>query len=326
MLSSIVGFNPLDKGQEDQTFSRLEGASRKGVALARSQSEGQRIGLVIGMSTAEYGVDLRTLDQIDSGLKWAKVIGEHASFSNMLAIVRRVVEQGVKPERVLLCFHYGMFVGAERAPVSRSYLLSRVLSRADDLNVFGEISRAWGLTWIGRNRMPVVNVFETQLGALRERSLTAFSQDAPAIYAPIDPFVDTKNTRTSRGPAAWAGRIALVKERGWQNEAAYAVGNEQVRALQEVLPLLRANVVLVLLPERSVLRELIPETRARAVLDQAIAEAKLPSPPILDLRAALPDEEFVDEAHPTGAGRRHLSAVLKGELPTLFSLAPQSDK
>ena len=63
MLSSIVGFNPLDKGQEDQTFSRLEGASRKGVALARSQSEGQRIGLVIGMSTAEYGVDLRTLDQ-----------------------------------------------------------------------------------------------------------------------------------------------------------------------------------------------------------------------------------------------------------------------
>src|SRR5689334_22336070 len=49
-------------GQELQTYSRLEQASAKSAALVRAARRGEAIGVALGMSTTDQGIDLRALE------------------------------------------------------------------------------------------------------------------------------------------------------------------------------------------------------------------------------------------------------------------------
>jgi hypothetical protein len=319
LASAVFGWDAYrDVAQESQTYSRLELASGKAIALASAARRGQRVALVYGMSTAEQGIQLRSLEKLDTSLRWAKITGEHASFVNLLEVARRVERSGVPAARTLLGVHYGMLAGANRLPMTRSQQLGRVMSRADKLNLLGEASRALTLSWLGKNREATANAVETRLGAMREHLLGSFGQSPDAIYPRVaDPFKDIVNSRTTRQREAWQGRVDLVKKRGWGRPESYSASSEQARALTELVRLLgrRPGLVIVLLPERSVLRELIPESAAAAALRGAVEAAGVSiAPPIVDLRAALPDTEFVDEAHPTGAGSARLAVALNAAL------------
>jgi hypothetical protein len=319
LATALLGWDAFRGApQESQTYSRLELASSKGVALSSAQRHGQRLGLAYGMSTTEQGVQLRRLEELRPALRWAKVTGEHPSFNNLLEVARRVEREGVQPTRTLLCVHYGMFVGAGRLPSTRAALMARVLSRSDGLNLFGEASRALSLSWLGNNRQATVNAVETRLGAVRERWLRSWGQPSDAIYPHLaDPFADVVNVRTARQREAWQGRIELARKRGWGEPAAYSADSAEGRALTELVNLLgqRPGLVVVLLPERSVLRDLIPEDAASAALHGALRAARVSMPPpVLDLRAALSDADFVDEAHPTGPGSARLSTALNAAL------------
>ena len=316
-VSATSGWDRFGGIEEPQTFNRDELASAKAAALASAIRKGERVGLVVGMSTADWGIDLRMLEAAD-GLKWAKVTGEFASFGNMLEIVERIEREGATPAKTLLCMNYGMLVGNQRPSSTWQSQLARVLGRGGRLRPAARASLGWTLTWLGHNRTHAANAFETRLGALRESILTEFSQSHAAIYPSVsDPFADSPNEHGRSRQSVWEGRLDGIRAR-WASAIAQAGAtgtrsNAQTRALTRIVALLgkRPGFSIVVMPEHSALRAAIPESFARGMMTDAIAAAGLDRPPaIVDIRAALPDEDFADDTHASHAGRPHFTAAL----------------
>jgi hypothetical protein len=317
VVSGSVGWDTFGGSEQSQTFSRFEQASAKALALNHAARSGARVGLVVGMSTADWGIDLRQLEAAGDHLRWAKVTGEFSSFSNLLEIVRRFEHQRVQPERTLLCVHYGMLLGARRYKTTRSERVAQVIERTSKTRSSSELSRLSTLTWLGNNRAGAANVLELQLTAVRERILSSFAQPPQLIYPAIrDPFEDSSNTRKRMNPTVRERHVSNFQER-WrlaQVPAASSDSEAQISALAEIVRLLgqRPGLVVVLMPEHSALRAVVPQPFAETLFKEALTRSgRGSSTTVLDIRASLPDEYFADEVHATAEGRPVLTAALE---------------
>jgi hypothetical protein len=91
----------------------------------------------------------------------------------------------------------------------------------------------------------------------------------------------------------------------------------KAEALRRVMTGLRRrgfNVVLLLMPEHSLLRSLVPP-QAEVTFNQVLAEAAGNEPvPVISLRSAIPDEDFNSFVHVDRKGRKTVSEVLPGLL------------
>jgi len=316
IVSGRMGWDSFGGVEQGQTFSRLELASAKSAALGQAERRGVRIGLVVGMSTADWGVDLRQLETPSDAVRWAKITGEFSSFSNLLDVVRRFDQADFTPERTLLCIHYGMLLGARRHKSTRSERLGEILARARQARSTNEIARLVTLSWAGNNRAGVANTLELRLGSWHERLLGWLGQPADVAYPTLlDPFEDTPNHHQPMHPSVRQRHVANFAER-WRlaQIAPEPDQRTQALALGEIVARLgrRPGLKLVLMPEHSALRAVEPELFARRSLEDALATSGLQSsPPIIDLRSAVPDEYFADEAHATAAGRPLVTSALK---------------
>lgn len=318
-VSATLGYDHF--GGQRQTFSRIEQASAKALALAAAQRRGVSVGLVLGMSTADWGIDLSRLDQASPGLHWAKVTGEYSSFTNLLEVVRRFRGTGLRPQRTLLCVHYGMLLGTRRHEATRLERLREFRERLPPPGETAGLGRIFTLSWLGNNRARAANDFELRLGALREKLLLAFSQPMSTIY-PLkdDPFADTQNAHVKPTPQVRRRHVQAFQER-WQTAQA-ARDDEatagEARALTSLIEQLSSSgrLVVVLMPEHSEFRAVAPQALARRLLDQAILRAHVSEQPsFVDLRDQLPDEYFIDEVHASRAGRPRLTEALLDALP-----------
>jgi hypothetical protein len=316
VVSAEQGWDTFGGVEQSQTFSRLEQASAKALGLASAQRRGAHVGLVIGMSTADWGIGLRQLEAADSSLRWAKVTGEFSSFSNLLEIVRRFDHAGVAASRTLLCVHYGMLLGARRHKSTWTERVHQLLERTSQSGSTNELGRVVTLSWLGNNRAGAANALELRLGSLRERLLTSLSQPAELVFPRLaDPFEDSLNVHAPMNPNVRERHVKNFTER-WRLARGAGSGKDeaaQTQALTQIVELLgrRPGLLIVLMPEHSALRTVEPEPFAGAMLASALAAAKLPEPPaVLDLRSSLPDPYFADEVHATAAGRPVLTAAL----------------
>jgi hypothetical protein len=315
-VSARFGWDSFGGVEQSQSFARLEHASAKAFALERARRAGAPVGLVVGMSTADWGVDLRLLERQD-GRHWAKITGEFASFTNLLDVVRRIDAADFAPDRTLLCVHYGMLLGARRQRTTRRERVAQLLERTSAARSSGELSRVVTLSWLGNNRAGAANAFELRLGAAREGLLRTFSQPPEVIY-PVDAdvFEDTRNDRAPMHPSVRLRHVQQQAER-WrlaQTALEHTDAAAQSRALREIVALLgrRSRLVVVLLPEHSALRAVVPTAFAKSLLDAALSPgAARTAPVVVDLRDALADDWFADEVHATGRGRPFLTAALK---------------
>lgn len=315
LVSTTLGWDSFGGQEQTQTFSRLEQASAKVAALRAATQSGTRVGLVLGVSTADWGVDLRLLER-ETHLRWAKVTGEFSSFTNLAEVVRRFDGPGVEANQTLLCVHYGMLLGARRQKTTRLERLAQIRERTGQTRSSSDVARLVTLSWLGNNRAGAANRVELSLGAQRARLLGRFGQSDEIIYPSLaDPFEDTPNQRKAMHPSVRARHVAQAAER-WrlvQADASKSDQTAQAAALSEMVGLLgrRPGLVVVLMPEHSALRAVVPEAFARKLLDEALAASgRSPPPPVLDLRAGLPDEYFADAVHATAEGRPKLTDAL----------------
>lgn len=318
LVSATLGWDSFGGQEQTQTFSRLEQASGKVAALRAATQSGTRVGLVLGVSTADWGVDLRLLERETVGLRWAKVTGEFSSFTNLAEVVRRVSgpRAGAEASQTLLCVHYGMLLGARRQKTTRLERLAQIRERTGQTRSSSDLARLVTLSWLGNNRAGAANRVELSLGALRARLLGQFGQSDEIIYPTLaDPFEDTPNQRAAMHPSVRARHVVQAAER-WrlvQADSSKSDQAAQAAALSEMVALLgrRPGLVVVLMPEHSALRAVVPEAFARKLLDDALAASGLnPPPPVLDLRAGLPDQYFADAVHATAEGRPKLTEAL----------------
>lgn len=314
-VALTAGWDSFGGAEQGQTFSRLELASAKARALATAQARGARVGLVVGMSTADWGIDSRALEGSPPALRYAKVTGEFSSFRNLLDVVKRLDVPGFAPDRTLLCVHYGMLLGARRQPITRAERLAQIATRLRQTHSSSELSRSFTLSWLGNNRAPTANALETRLGAWHERLLLHFGQSPSVAFSPLaDPFQDSVNARGHMHASVRQRHVESIAQR-WRRAEGESTGADsklQAAALGEMVRLLRrgGEVVVVLMPEHSELRAVVPEPLARARLDAALG----PGVRVIDLRGALPDDAFADEVHVTGSSRGALTTALKRAL------------
>ena len=101
---------------------------------------------------------------------------------------------------------------------------------------------------------------------------------------------------------------------GWLDERKVSASGseaEEFRALIEVARQLGTTVV-VLMPEHSVARRLIPDSAASSLF--AVLRADSNAIPVIDFRSSEPDSVFHDYAHLAATGRAEFSELLGGRL------------
>jgi len=315
-VAGISGWDSFGAGERRQSYHRTELASANALALRQASVAGVQVGLVVGMSTADWGIDLRRLEGDGAGLRWAKITGEFSSFTNLLEVVRPIDDAGLAPTQTLLCIHYGMLLGGRRYKSEWRTRLSQIAERTRQTHSKSELFRAVTLSWAGNNRTTAANALELDLGALRERVLLGSGQRPESVYVPVsDPFVDSVNEHGPMHPSARERHVQGFKEL-WRHaqDAKNPDTTAQADALVEIVTRLgrHGRLVVVLMPEHSTLRAAEPEQFAAELLQRTLQRASLPEAlRMLDLRSALPDQYFADEVHATKAGRPVLTDALQ---------------
>ena len=157
--------------------------------------------------------------------------------------------------------------------------------------------------WIG-------DAIRGQLAHARDRVLLGFGVGFPAVHPPIANPWSESPLRTGGFDVTQAKtQMVMWKLEHWFEPSWFEHADDEIEALAEVIEgsqRAARHVVIVLMPESSVLRAAVPVT-ASAAFRRALARVHEP-PPVFDLRAMMPDTDFADHIHVNAAGASLLSA------------------
>jgi hypothetical protein len=319
----------MDVGALERVGGRVALAARD---IRRDPRLGGRLGVILGSSTMQAALrpDLLTVEGEDGPVRWLNLCGPDAGLVDLERVARLLDGGGVRPSVAVVGINLGMLADpgdlmaeamlADPAPPAWSQLVKARPPASGPARFLRSIGRLTGDVgdWLRPNLTKLHHLKD--LTAFEWRLAAAPAMGIGAAFAPASDYWTP--------PAAWADRATdefrawQVREytrKGWFAADAYGPDGPNVRALADLLARLRrqgARVVLVLLPEPSMLRERVPAGAGRRL---AAVIAGLPPadvPEVLDLREALRDGELMDLVHPGPLGReavtRRVARLLDG--------------
>jgi hypothetical protein len=309
-LSPAVAGRPrwlpeADSLPDAKDFTRLAGRLA-GVAA----SAPKRLGLLLGPSALEWGVDPAGMPTLGDGppMRWLRVYTHGISGEDYARMADLVVRAGVAPETTVvvvgpsaLASRMIFLEDAERpdtAPL-RKHLAARNLWLAKR-DVEGLILVPWNRSYPNRSRIGQAfrrAVFRGRLDLFRA---LGYGLDVPVRPA-ADPWRDPLWWPPDRSYLATEDQqmAGLAKSHAFDAET-YSPDSANARALAEMVRALReggSDVVLVVPPEAS-RRRLAEPPEWFVALESVMRSAfGASAPPILDFRAAMPDDAFFDLSH-----------------------------
>lgn len=300
-LARSLGEDPAwlrDDAAVDWSYYQLFGSQVAGAeweARHRPEIFPERFGVLIGASTIQRGPLPREL-QARTGEPWL-LLGIGGGFGAFTKIGRslRVLEAtGLRPDTLVLGVHPLWLSAAPPAKEAGSWL--------------GEL-------WFVRHQLQASNFMYDRMQAGREALSRRLGFGTWAAFVPAErpwqPPIE-KPIERAAAPAELAERLQQHARLGRFAAAGYPSDGPQVRELEGLLARvgrLSRRVVVVLLPEHSEFRRSIP-TQAARLLVGTVQRSAPAATQLLDLRDALPDDQFADTYHLTMDGRRALSALL----------------
>ncbi len=290
-------------------------AKVKGLAQATYSSTGEDLPflLYLGMSTAGEGIEPRLLADPESfyGNRVVGLCGAGGSMDRFRSLADPLFRYNIRPQLTLLCIHAAWLVGhPSKAPPSSLSLLEAIRLR----NVHEFRSRLFWHAWICKNRTSINHAIRTFLFALRIR-LDIIPADRGPWEAP-----ERHGFPVYARPDFLRYQLDNLQGYGWFDANSYALHQQsQGDALRNIIQELQkrgSEVVIVLMPEQSEIRNKIP-TVARNFLEQTLAtEVDGTVLPIWKFVDAIPDEMFSDYFHMNDAGRFEFSTQLANRLRT----------
>ncbi len=298
-----AGEIPADRWIVSNVGARLAGMVR--ASAPGGPEAGSRFGLLLGQSTMLVGVDAEALEADDGrGLKWVNLSGLGGSTVKIAELADLVFLSGLRPEAVVLGINPYMLVGLNYANLR------------DTTRTAASPIKRWVWTWENRSifsHLVQVTIFRLRVGLLRE-----FGLGLEALFRPDPEFrtlVPAAGVRHSAQELE--NRLDLDRRLGWLDARHYRPDGPQASALSEMIRgfLERgAEVYVVLMPERSMLRHRIPEV-ARDAIRAAVRDASPGAPvPLIDLEDRVPDELFFDLDHLLPEGRAICTRMLAQRL------------
>jgi len=281
----------------------------------------ERLGVIIGSSGTQYAIDPIVLERcLGPAVRWLSLSNNGGGVNKLADLTGLLAGLEPRPTWVVIGFNQGMM--ADTVDLAPPFDLARALRSLAS----GQIRAAYqavkapllGRIWLLNNRYRVdrsvrLALFEFQTGLLRWCGEKIDVQFAPHP----DPW--TVGRPPFRVPTV-AGQLETWRKWGWFESRNYSVDGTQAHALVRAVRACRAMgacVLLMELPERSALRSLVPpeaEEKLKTILNTAF---DADTPCLLDMRASVPDDLFMDNNHLTPEGRAHFSRLLADKIAPL---------
>lgn len=290
----------LDAGNHERVAGRVS------AVIAEGDRAGP-IAVIIGSSSAHDGFAAAELGAADpTHRRWLNLATTGSSFDELRYTFGPLFASGLDADLLVIAIHPGWLAGRMvDDPALDGILISKTAPRT---------------SWLLFNRGLVNSRARRALADLREWLLLGqLGVPFDGVYPPSrEPWRDSPRT-----DGAWDAKFAGHQMETWQRkrwfEASwFARADEEVEAAADVVAAAQRTakrVVVVLMPESSTLRAAMP-AEAEAAFRRALARLAAP-PPVLDLRAAIPDELFKDHIHLGGRGAQLLSAMMPDRIAEL---------
>jgi hypothetical protein len=300
------GEYPADRSMITLAGRRLVGVERDLRRAGAEPSAG--LGLLLGQSTLECGVDAAVLEADDGlALRWLNLFGEGGSIHKIDELADLVFAGGIRPAVVALAINPYMIVGNDYGVIRSAELLA-TSNRIKP--------RVW--TWDNRilaNHLTLIAVHEG-----RVRLFGAFGLGLASLFTPHPrPWeVPQVKAPTHRTAPELESRLEYNRRIGWLDPKRYTPSASNAVALAGLIRRFHAvgsEVVIVEMPLRGPFRAALPP-EARACIAAVARDADPGRPvPIIDLEDQVPDPLFLDLDHLDVDGRavcsRHLAARLR---------------
>lgn len=307
----------LDPGEYERIGQQIAAAERQ---LAVKPAASRSLVVVAGLSTAREDIDAETLGRaMCGGSRLLNLGSSGGSFRELAFYLRPLAGSTLSSSLTVLAVHPVWLAGRLNTPTAAE-------PGADQSAEGGRQSllrRLRGFQpWILANRRAVHALVMDALWWVRYRLASRFALPPHEIFAgghdsPWTPRLSYHGARATdrimqEQLDAWRGF-------GWFDAGSFsATGTEavQLRRVLEEVQSVGGPVVVVLMPEHTTMRELVPdaaERTFRAALGRENYRA------LLDFRSALPDKDFYDYAHLNAHGRRQLSLLLARRLASFPS-------
>ncbi len=304
-------YPPADRSIVSAAGRRISGAIRE---LRRPGTDhGARLGVLLGQSTLECGIDPVALDAEDGlPIRWLNLFGEGGSVHKIEELAELLLLSGLKPDVAVFVINPYMLAGTDYQ-----------MARAREASVTNNRLKTWIWTWENRivaNQLAQIAMFRMRVGLFR-----AFGLGIADVYeADPRPWETPVVVRAHKAAPELEERVKYNRSIGWLTASRYGPTASNAIALAQMIRQLRAigsEVIIVEMPLRSTYRvEFPPEARA---LVASIARDAAPGRPvpIIDLEDQVPDAMFLDLDHVDVDGRALCSRLLAERLHEL--LAPR---
>ncbi|MGP0068055.1 MAG: hypothetical protein ACLQGP_31220 [Isosphaeraceae bacterium] len=287
------------------------------------------VGLILGASTMHLGIDPALLESAFlPPMHWRRMTVVGGATPELEAILQLALEYRIKPAIVVIALEIRMLA---RNPLYRNPRFDDRVDVSpgrwlDDLKslktqaIEGLLSNTFNDCFPDRSR--IFMHLNVPLERLRIAALRFLGQDIQAMFLPqvdagaVVPIYPVKKVPPSGLKLSWED----ISSKGGFDPTAYSTRGERSRSLVNMIRLAEsagAQVVILVLPEESRLRAGIPEIAMKSLATLLREDFGKDSPPVIDLRDAIPDDLFFDYIHLDPSGRQVLTKRFIEELNKL---------
>jgi hypothetical protein len=341
--SMADGDSTMEGGQEAIVGGRIAGVL---VRTRRGPERTPDLGVLLGASAVGMDIDPATLEAAGGPgvpARWLSLYANGANVSDLRGLAELLFMNGPPIKLLVLGLHPALLARsdtyltdptvADTRDFWRAYEAGHLMSAREELAalMLAPMNRFFP------ERTRIGHQSRVLAAKVKRRLFAALGLGADSLYAPdLDPWTVRLLIEDERaeGRAAEAGRrvavrelqegpmreglFGQVKDKGWYNPAGYSTEGSSSRDLIATIQEARSRgieVVILLLPERSDLRSRVP-AEAMNCLNETLARGfgDDDSPPIVDLRDAIADDQFHDTLHLNQKGRMETSRRLAERL------------
>ncbi len=320
--ADLTGFHML--------MNRLTAVVREG--RARGEAGLGRLGVLIGSSSLEWGVDAALLPTELGGrpIRWLSLSVASTNAIDTRRMVGLMTRTGLKPDVAVVMIGPSIWVRGDNdmddptaidlGPLRRHVAERHPMLVKEDLE--SSLLVPWNRSFPNRSRISQRARF-----ALFEARLDLFSALGYGLDALYPPERDPWSASPWWAPGYHAPQFVIdtqmsgMRKYGMFDPAAYATDTPNARALVGLIRDLREagpEVVVAIAPEAENRRDALPPEALRVfdeLMRQAFGDA---APPVLNFRAARPDSDFFDCSHLNPDGR----AAFTGDLGRALRALP----
>jgi hypothetical protein len=351
-----AGDSTMEGGQDAVVGRRISGVLAELRRRGKSSSD-LDLGVVLGASAVGMGIEPKLLESSGDPripARWLSLYASGANVEDLRGLADILLGSGLRPRLLLLGIHPGLLARSDHylsddtvidpSPFLGAVAGGRLRDAKDELMLL----MAAPLNAAFPNRTRIGHGSRVFVIEAKRRMFARLGMGAESLYAPDrDPWTvrllvdDPEEAPGKVEEGSTSGSVrelnegvlrqglrGAVRDKGWLDRASYSTEGQNARSLVAIVRQARERgieIVIVLLPEASPMRAGMPAEAMeclRAVLRGAFGSA---SPPVVDLRDSIADDQFHDTVHPRREGRlaatRSLIKAL-GSLPAPVKSTP----